>query len=84
MLTLFYPILSMTGYGMTWQNMIVMMWGGLRGAVSICLALDVFRNEHFCDNKLMGAKVCKHKFLVLALFIKIMFFIPRCYFKRLE
>lgn len=57
MLILLYPILARIGYGLTWQNLIIMMWGGLRGAVGVCLALEVYRSESFCDDALMGAKV---------------------------
>jgi len=35
------PILRHTGYGMSWQEGVVMTWGGLRGAVSLALALQV-------------------------------------------
>jgi sodium/hydrogen exchanger 10/11 len=45
MLLLFNPIMTRLGYGLTWQNMVVMMWGGLRGAVGMCLAWKVFNNE---------------------------------------
>lgn len=52
MLLLMSPILSRIGYGMPWQNMIVMMWGGLRGAVGICLSLEVYENPIFCSKDL--------------------------------
>eukprot|EP01135_Chromosphaera_perkinsii_P008623 Nk52_evm65s1401 gene=Nk52_evmTU65s1401 len=35
------PILTRTGYGCSWQSMVVMAWGGLRGAVGLALALVV-------------------------------------------
>lgn len=35
------PILRQTGYGMTWQQMFALAWGGLRGPLSLCLALVV-------------------------------------------
>lgn len=40
----FYPILSKTGYGMNWREGFILGWGGLRGSMSIALAL-VFRAE---------------------------------------
>eukprot|EP00898_Chlorokybus_atmophyticus_P000417 jgi/Chlat1/1376/Chrsp119S01786 len=39
MFTVFYPILRVTGYGITWRDAIIMVWGGLRGAVALALAL---------------------------------------------
>ncbi|GMH43152.1 hypothetical protein BSKO_11074 [Bryopsis sp. KO-2023] len=36
-----YPILSRMGYGLTMKDAIVMVWGGLRGAVGLALALIV-------------------------------------------
>ena len=56
MLLIMYPLISRIGYGLNWQNLIVMQWGGLRGAVSICLALDVYDNKHLCQENL-GPKV---------------------------
>lgn len=35
------PILSRMGYGMTWKDALVAVWGGLRGAVGLALALIV-------------------------------------------
>ncbi|CAG7822907.1 unnamed protein product [Allacma fusca] len=56
MLAILYPLVSRFGYGLTWQNMMVMMWGGLRGAVGICLALDVYDNETLCQQLNLGPK----------------------------
>ena len=39
MLLLCYPALQRTGYGTTPQNAAFMMWGGLRGAVGLALAV---------------------------------------------
>ena len=36
---LLYPILKRTGYGINWKTALVMLWGGLRGAVGLALAL---------------------------------------------
>ena len=38
-ITLLYPILQRTGYGVDWKTALVMLWGGLRGAVGLALAL---------------------------------------------
>lgn len=57
MLLMFYPILKRIGYGLAWQNVIVIMWGGLRGAVGICLALQIYEDEHLCDKLKVGPKV---------------------------
>lgn len=57
MLLILSPLLSRTGYGLTWQNMIVMMWGGLRGAIGICLSLEVYEDPKFCDSTKLGPKV---------------------------
>ena len=49
MLMFFHFLLSRTGYGSTWQSASVLMWGALRGAVSLALALQVNHNEGFCQ-----------------------------------
>ncbi|NQY95458.1 MAG: cation:proton antiporter [Campylobacteraceae bacterium] len=41
---LFMPILSRIGIGITKEKAIVLVWGGLRGAVSLALALVVAQN----------------------------------------
>ena len=35
------PLLKRTGYGLTWQEGAVLVYGGLRGAVGLALALIV-------------------------------------------
>jgi NhaP-type Na+/H+ or K+/H+ antiporter len=40
-ITLFSPILRNLGYGLTWKEGFIMMFGGLRGAVGLALALLV-------------------------------------------
>jgi NhaP-type Na+/H+ or K+/H+ antiporter len=82
MLLLLYPILARIGYGMTWQNMMIMMWGGLRGAVGICLALEVYRHEVFCSDKLMGSKVST--LIILSIVAKLNNNYFRCCSKPLE
>ncbi|CAG7640037.1 unnamed protein product [Allacma fusca] len=56
MLLVLSPCLSRLGYGLTWQNMIVMMWGGLRGAVGICLSLEVYTSPELCKKPQIGPK----------------------------
>jgi NhaP-type Na+/H+ or K+/H+ antiporter len=41
MLIMFYPMLNSMGYGITLNELIVMGWGGLRGAVGLALAIVV-------------------------------------------
>jgi NhaP-type Na+/H+ or K+/H+ antiporter len=45
----FSPILKQIGYGLTWKEAAVMVWGGLRGAVSLSLALLVDGNHLIGD-----------------------------------
>lgn len=40
------------GYGLSWQNAVVAAWGGLRGAVGLALALQVY-----IDHPPIGGKV---------------------------
>ncbi|ALO33477.1 peptidase [Colwellia sp. MT41] len=42
---LFMPLLKRIGIGITREKAIVLVWGGLRGAVSLALALTVAQNE---------------------------------------
>lgn len=44
--SLFMPILKRIGIGITKEKAIVLVWGGLRGAVSLALALVVAQNEN--------------------------------------
>lgn len=48
----FSPVLVRIGYGLNWQNGVVIMWGGLRGAVGLALALQVA-----IDHPEVGGKV---------------------------
>ena len=43
---LFYPLLKRFGTGVSWQEAVVMWWGGLRGAVGLALALAVAHTEY--------------------------------------
>ena len=44
--TLFMPLLKRIGIGITKEKAIILVWGGLRGAVSLALALTVAHNEN--------------------------------------
>lgn len=51
-IVLLYPLLKRMGYGLNWRDAVVMVWGGLRGAVGLALALIVkldsnIKDEHF-------------------------------------
>ena len=48
----FSPILMRIGYGLSWQSAVVAAWGGLRGAVGLALALQVY-----IDHPQIGGKV---------------------------
>lgn len=41
MVFLLYPLLSKSGYGLNWREAIVLCYGGLRGAISLALALSL-------------------------------------------
>lgn len=49
------PVLSHIGYGLSWQNAVILCWGGLRGAVGLALALQVA-----LDYNTIGSKVNKY------------------------
>ena len=50
------PLLKRTGYGISWDKLVVMTWGGLRGAISLSLALLALNNAHV-DTETIGSKV---------------------------
>ncbi|XP_041472513.1 sodium/hydrogen exchanger 10-like [Lytechinus variegatus] len=56
-ISLFSPILSRIGYGLTWRNAVIMTWGGLRGAVGLALALVV---ENLAGDNVIGSKFLFH------------------------
>ncbi|OWF55657.1 sodium/hydrogen exchanger 10-like isoform X2 [Mizuhopecten yessoensis] len=58
-IAIFSPILRHTGYGMSWQEGIIMTWGGLRGAVSLALALQVAHHDEI-DQEKVGIRVLIH------------------------
>jgi NhaP-type Na+/H+ or K+/H+ antiporter len=41
MVLTFYPFLTRSGYGITTNELIVLIYGGLRGALGMCLSLFV-------------------------------------------
>ncbi|XP_026728345.1 sodium/hydrogen exchanger 10-like [Trichoplusia ni] len=43
------PLLRHIGYGMTWQHCMACVWGGLRGPLSLCLALIVLQTPTVSD-----------------------------------
>ena len=49
------PVLAHIGYGLSWQNAVILCWGGLRGAVGLALALQVA-----LDYESVGSKVRNH------------------------
>lgn len=52
----FSPILMNIGYGFTWQTAVVVSWGGLRGAVGLALALQVYIDHAEVGDKVRGIK----------------------------
>ena len=63
-ITILSPILRHTGYGMSWKEGIVMTWGGLRGAVSLALALQVAHHDTI-DQEGVGVRVSTYSVHVL-------------------
>ncbi|CAG9793004.1 unnamed protein product [Diatraea saccharalis] len=43
------PILRHVGYGMTWQLSLACVWGGLRGPLTLCLAVMVLQTPAVAD-----------------------------------
>lgn len=41
MVLTFYPLLKRYGYGLTQKELVVLIYGGLRGALGMCLSLFV-------------------------------------------
>lgn len=46
-----YPLLKRTGEGYTFKELILSVWGGLRGALSIALALSVYHNFEVLEGR---------------------------------
>ena len=51
-----FPVLKRVGYSMTWKDVVVITWGGLRGAVGLALALVVAQTAAINFDKI-GCKV---------------------------
>ena len=51
-IVVFYPLLRRTGTGCTWQEAVVIWWGGLRGSVGLALALVVSHTAY--DRRMWG------------------------------
>lgn len=60
MLVMLKPLLSRSGYGMEWKDILVTAWGGLRGAVALCLALEINENPSLCSKDQLGPKVSQY------------------------
>jgi NhaP-type Na+/H+ or K+/H+ antiporter len=43
-ISIFMPWLTRTGYGLAWKEVIVLTYGGIRGAVGITFALLVVKD----------------------------------------
>lgn len=56
MIGMLSPILTRLGYGLKWQDAIIMTWGGLRGAVGLALALSVAESRYI-DRAKIGNKI---------------------------
>ncbi|KAH6926392.1 hypothetical protein HPB50_018099 [Hyalomma asiaticum] len=56
MIGMLSPILTRLGYGLKWQDAIIMTWGGLRGAVGLALALSVAESRYINRAKI-GNKI---------------------------
>ncbi|CAN8032148.1 unnamed protein product, partial [Ixodes persulcatus] len=56
MIGILSPILTRLGYGLKWQDAVVMTWGGLRGAVGLALALSVAESRYI-NRDTIGNKV---------------------------
>lgn len=52
------PILRHVGYGMSWQHAMACVWGGLRGPLSLCLALIVLETPMTADAGEVSIKFC--------------------------
>ncbi len=49
MLLLFWPALRRLGYGLTWQQLVVIVWAGLRGIVGTAIALTIAMDDKLPD-----------------------------------
>ncbi|SJK86103.1 solute carrier family 9, member 6 [Babesia microti strain RI] len=47
MILIFMPLLEFIGYGINWKELILLVWGGLRGSIVLVLALRIERDTNF-------------------------------------
>jgi len=47
-----FPLISRLGTGCTWQEAVIMWWGGLRGSVGLALALTIMHTQY--DGNMWG------------------------------
>ena len=64
-MTVLSPLLSRIGYGLTWRNTTVVVWGGLRGAVGLALALMVAQAPELDESGRTQSKVRGTLFVVI-------------------
>lgn len=64
----FFPILTHIGYSISMRHVLVISWGGLKGAVSLALALGVAQTSAI-DFNTIGSKVrcCLHNYFVISI-----------------
>src|SRR3546814_12498428 len=65
------PLLGLTRFGTSVSRAyrVVMVWGGLRGAVSLALALAVTEQQHVPDEARPFIAVAQTTFVMMTLFI---------------
>jgi NhaP-type Na+/H+ or K+/H+ antiporter len=51
MVVIFYPLLRLGQYGISWKDGIVLSWSGLRGAVGLTLALIIYYSDDVLDTE---------------------------------
>ncbi|KAG1651400.1 Sodium/hydrogen exchanger 8 [Nymphon striatum] len=59
-ITILSPLLRRLGYGLSWKFGVIMTWGGLRGAVGLCLALLVSQHNILLEDESIGNKMLVH------------------------
>lgn len=45
MVVVLLPILKRTGYGITWKELVLLVWGGLRGAIVLAMGLTIEQDD---------------------------------------
>lgn len=59
-MAVFSPLLNVVGSDISWKSAVVMTWGGLRGAVSLALALMVYEEHSLDPTGILQSKVLLH------------------------